>query len=59
MELTPEFFEVHEDIGSITLCLNVTAPGPKDRLNITIYVDLETVPGTAGNVKIRVPLIVA
>ena len=59
MELTPEFVKEREDIGSITLCLNITAPGREDRLNITIYIDLETVPDTAGNVNIKVPPIVA
>ena len=48
--LTPEFLVVREDIGSVTLCLNVTAPVPDDPLDIEIFIDLETVPGTAGNV---------
>ena len=49
MELTPEFIEVSEDIESATLCLNVTNPGPGDPIEIEVFVELETVPGTAGN----------
>ena len=52
MELTPESVEVREDIGSVILCLNVTAPGPDDPLDIEIFINLETEPGTAGNIRV-------
>ena len=50
MELTPESLEVPEDIGSANFCLNVTKPGPDDLIEVEFFVNVDTVPGTAGNV---------
>ena len=46
--LTPNMTTVPEDVGMIELCLNVTQPPPDVVLPLEIFVDLNTVVGSAG-----------
>lgn len=48
MELSPDFSEVNESTGFVEYCLRVTMPMPQQDLPLEIFVDLETIPGTAG-----------
>ena len=48
IELTPNMTTVPEDVGVVQLCLNVTQPTLKEELVLEIFVDLNTVVGSAG-----------
>ncbi len=51
ISLTPETFEVREDVGTVEFTLTVKTPEPDVRLPLQVFVNLETVSGTAGTLQ--------
>ncbi len=49
ISLTPEVFEVREDVGTVEFTLTVKTPV---RLPIEVYVYLKTVSGSAGTLQL-------
>ncbi len=52
ISLTPEVFEVREDVGTVEFTLTVQTSGPDVRLPIEIFVNLETISGSAGTLQL-------
>ncbi len=52
ISLTPAVFEVREDVGTVEFTLTVKSPEPDVRLPFEVYVDLETVTGSAGTLQL-------
>ncbi len=52
ISLTPETFEVREDVGTVEFTLTVKTPEPDVRLPFEVYVNLETVTGSAGTLQL-------
>lgn len=48
IELMPQSYQVLESVGAIQYCLTLIVPEPTDELPFEIFVDLETVEGTAS-----------
>ena len=48
IELTPDMTTISEDDGMVQLCINVTQPTLQEDLFLEIFLDLNTVVGSAG-----------
>ncbi len=52
ISLTPEVFEVREDVGIVEFTLTVKTPEPDVRLPLEVFVNLRTVSGSAGTLQL-------
>ncbi len=52
ISLTPAVFEVREDVGTVEFTLTVKTPESDVGLPIEVYVDLETISGSAGTLQL-------
>ncbi len=52
ISLTPEVFEVREDVGTVEFTLTVKTPESDVGLPIEVYLNLETVTSSAGTLQL-------